>query len=84
MMLYICSNPLVGVGIDMILRWELSSISTDFVQNLEGKRLAVRLNKIDKVREALKHIDIKNVNFADDNAIIGFAVKEYITLIQTL
>lgn len=75
-MLYICSNPLVGVGIDMILRWELSSISTDFVQNLEGKRLAVRLNKIDKVREALKHIDIKNVNFADDNAIIGFAVKE--------
>lgn len=76
MMLYICSNPLVGVGIDMILRWELSSISTDFVQNLEGKRLAVRLNKIDKVREALKHIDIKNVNFADDNAIIGFAVKE--------
>ena len=76
MMLYICSNPLVGVGIDMILRWELSSISTDFVQNLEGKRLAVRLNKIDKVREALKHIDIKNGNFADDNAIIGFAVKE--------
>ena len=76
MMLYICSHPLVGVGIDMILRWELSSISTDFVQNLEGKRLAVRLNKIDKVREALKHIDIKNVNFADDNAIIGFAVKE--------
>ena len=76
MMLYICSNPLVGVGIDMILRWELSSISTDFVQNLEGKRLAVRLNKIDKVREALKHIDIKNVNFADDNAIIGFAIKE--------
>ena len=76
MMLYICRNPLVGVGIDMILRWELSSISTDFVQNLEGKRLAVRLNKIDKVREALKHIDIKNVNFADDNAIIGFAVKE--------
>ncbi len=76
MMLYICSNPLVGVGIDMILKWELSSISTDFVQNLEGKRLAVRLNKIDKVREALKHIDIKNVNFADDNAIIGFAVKE--------
>ena len=76
MMLYICSNPLVGVGIDMILRWELSSISTDFVQNLEGKRLAVRLNKIDKVREALKHIDIKNVNCADDNAIIGFAVKE--------
>ena len=76
MMLYICSNPLVGVGIDMILRWELSSISTDFVQNLEGKRLAVRLNKIDKVRETLKHIDIKNVNFADDNAIIGFAVKE--------
>ena len=76
MMLYICSNPLVGVGIDMILRWELSSISTDFVQNLEGKRLSVRLNKIDKVREALKHIDIKNVNFADDNAIIGFAVKE--------
>lgn len=75
-MLYICSNPLVGVGIDMILKWELSSISTDFVQNLEGKRLAVRLNKIDKVREALKHIDIKNVNFADDNAIIGFAVKE--------
>ena len=75
-MLYICSNPLVGVGIDMILRWELSSISTDFVQNLEGKRLAVRLNKIDKVREALKHIDIKNVNFADDNAIIGFAIKE--------
>ena len=76
MMLYICSNPLVGVGIDMILKWELSSISTDFVQNLEGKRLAVQLNKIDKVREALKHIDIKNVNFADDNAIIGFAVKE--------
>lgn len=76
MMLYICSNPLVGVGIDMILRWELSSISTDFVQNLEGKRLAVRLNKIDKVREALKHIDIKNVNFADDNAIIGFADNE--------
>ena len=76
MMLYICSNPRVGVGIDMILRWEVSSISTDFVQNLEGKRLAVRLNKIDKVREALKHIDIKNVNFADDNAIIGFAVKE--------
>ena len=76
MMLYICSNPLVGVGIDMILRWELSSISADFVQNLEGKRLAVRLNKIDKVRETLKHIDIKNVNFADDNAIIGFAVKE--------
>ena len=76
MMLYICSNPMVGVGIDMILKWELSSISTDFVQNLEGKRLAVRLNKIDKVREALKHIDIKNVNFADDNAIIGFAVKE--------
>ena len=76
MMLYICNNPLVGVGIDMILKWELSSISTDFVQNLEGKRLAVRLNKIDKVREALKHIDIKNVNFADDNAIIGFAVKE--------
>ena len=76
MMLYICSNPLVGVGIDMILKWELSSISTDFVQDLEGKRLAVRLNKIDKVREALKHIDIKNVNFADDNAIIGFAVKE--------
>lgn len=76
MMLYICSNPLVGVGIDMILRWELSSISTDFVQNLEGKRLAVQLNKIDKVRVALKHIDIKNVNFADDNAIIGFAVKE--------
>ena len=76
MMLYLCSNPLVGVGIDMILKWELSSISTDFVQNLEGKRLAVRLNKIDKVREALKHIDIKNVNFADDNAIIGFAVKE--------
>ena len=76
MMLYICSNPLVGVGIDMILKWELSSISTDFVQNLEGKRLAIRLNKIDKVREALKHIDIKNVNFADDNAIIGFAVKE--------
>ena len=75
-MLYLCSNPLVGVGIDMILKWELSSISTDFVQNLEGKRLAVRLNKIDKVREALKHIDIKNVNFADDNAIIGFAVKE--------
>ena len=84
MMLYICSNPLVGVGIDMILKWELSSISTDFVQNLEGKRLAVRLNKIDKVREALKHIDIKNVNFADDNAIIGFAVKERTTLIQTL
>ena len=76
MMLYLCSNPLVGVGIDMILKWELSSISTDFVQNLEGKRLAVRLNKIDKVRETLKHIDIKNVNFADDNAIIGFAVKE--------
>ena len=76
MMLYICSNPLVGVGIDMTLNSELSSISTDFVQNLEGKRLAVRLNKIDKVREALKHIDIKNVNFADDNAIIGFAVKE--------
>lgn len=76
MMLYICSNPLVGVGIDMILKWELSSISTDFVQNLEGKRLAVRLNKIDKVREALKHIDIKNVNFADDNAIIGFADNE--------
>lgn len=76
MMLYICSNPLVGVGIYMILKWELSSISTDFVQNLEGKRLAIRLNKIDKVREALKHIDIKNVNFADDNAIIGFAVKE--------
>ena len=76
MMLYICSNPLVGVGIDMILKWELSSISTDFVQNLEGKRLAVQLNKIDKVREALNHIDIKNVNFADDNAIIGFAVKE--------
>ena len=76
MMLYICSNPLVGVGIDMILKWELSSISTDFVQNLEGKRLAVQLNKIDKVRVALKHIDIKNVNFADDNAIIGFAVKE--------
>lgn len=76
MMLYICSNPLVGVGIDMILKWELSSIPTDFVQNLEGKRLAVRLNKIDKVRETLKHIDIKNVNFADDNAIIGFAVKE--------
>lgn len=76
MILYICSNPMVGVGIDMILKWELSSISTDFVQNLEGKRLAIRLNKIDKVREALKHIDIKNVNFADDNAIIGFAVKE--------
>lgn len=68
----------------MILKGILSSISTDIVQNLEGKRLAVRLNKIDKVREALKHIDIKSVNFADYNAIIGFAVKERTSLIQTL
>ena len=65
-----------GVGIDMILKGVLCSISTDIVQSLEGKRLSIQLNKIDKVREALKQIDIKSVTFANDNAIIDFAIKE--------
>lgn len=67
------------VGMDVILRGIINAVpsfsSKGIIENLGGNRIALHLSEIDEIREALKQVDIKNVNFECDKAIVDFAIK---------
>lgn len=68
-----------GVGMDMVLKGLLTGMPTfstqRIIETLDGSRLKINLNEIEKAREALKQIAVNSVSFNGSNAVVDFRVK---------
>lgn len=68
-----------GVGMDMVLKGLLTAMPTfsaqRIIETLDGSRLKINLNEIEKAREALKQIAVNSVSFNGSNAVVDFRVK---------
>lgn len=68
-----------GVGMDMVLKGLLTAMPTfstpRIIETLDGSRLKINLNEIEKARVALKQIAVNRVSFSGSNAVVDFCVK---------
>lgn len=67
------------VGIDLILQGLLkflpSFVDMRMIERREGNRLAVHLEQIEQVHNALQQIDVVGICFDATNAVVDFHVK---------
>lgn len=68
-----------GLGVDLVVGGILTLVpqlkNVEIADFSQKSRIILHLAKIEEVHKALQQIDVHEVSFADDKAIIGFTLK---------
>lgn len=68
-----------GMGVDLMMdglkRLVPQLKNTDLFELLDGNRLVVYLNKIEKAHEALQYVEVHNVEFCGQEVVVDFSMK---------